>query len=113
MFISIRLLFLVMMSADAHSMMIGVFMRRMTLGVPLASGRRYRLVTRKGLGGVRAHLGIYTRTCGSCVGKYYTSIVVQGWRPPLDGIDIGSKSMIACVCICMASYSGVTYRVFF
>ena len=32
-------------------------------------------------------LRIHTRTCGSCVEKYYTSIVSPDWGPP--GIEIG------------------------
>ena len=94
-------------------MMMRVFMGSMTprgsidLQMSLQSS-----LTREGLGGVRA-LKIRTRSYGSYVGKYYTSIVVRDWRPPLDEIEIGSKSMIACVCICMAPYNGVTYGVFF
>ena len=101
------------MSVDAHNMMMRVFMGSMTprgsidLQMSLQSS-----LTREGLGGVRA-LKIHTRTYGSYVGKYYTSIVVRDWRPPLDEIEIGPKSMIACVCICMAPYNGVTYGVFF
>ena len=58
-------------------------------------------------------LEIHTHMYGSYVEKYYTSIVVRDWRPPVDEIEIGLKSMIACVCICMAPYNGVTYQVFF
>ena len=73
----------------------------------------YKLVTREGLEGVWAPLRTHTRTCVLCVGTYYTSIVVRDWRTPLDEIGICLKSMITCVCICMAPYSAVTYWVFF
>ena len=34
---------------------------------------------------------------------------ILNWKPLLDEIEIGPKSMIACVCICMTPYSGLTY----
>ena len=89
------------MSADAHSTMMKLFMGRVSANLQTSL---HISVTREGPGGVRAHLEIHTRTCRSCVGKYYSFIVVRDWRPPLDEIEIDPKSMIACVCICMTSY---------
>jgi len=66
-------------------------------------------LTKEGPGDVRTPWGFTLARVGSCVGKYYTSIVVQDWRPPLNEIKIRPKSIIACICICMTSYSGVTY----
>ena len=85
MFISIGLLPLPLekMSADTHNMMMRVFMRCMTPGVSLTSGRRYRLANQRWSRG-RAHLRIHTCRCESCLRKYYTSIVVRDWKPRVD-----------------------------
>ena len=96
------------MSVDAHNMMMRVFMGSMTprgsidLQMSLQSS-----LTREGLGGVRAQK-IHTRTYGSYVGKYYTSIVVRDWRPPLENRDRSQEHN--CMCLHLHHpYNGVTY----
>ena len=84
MFISIGLLPLEMISADAHRMMstnahmcectqMRVFIRSMTLwgSADLRTSLQISLTRRSR--GCASTLGIHTRTCESCVGKYYTS----------------------------------------
>ena len=72
MFISIGLLPLEMMSADAHRMM-RVFMRCMTLWGSADLRTSLQISLTRGSRGCASALGIHTRTCESCVGKYYTS----------------------------------------
>ena len=83
MFISIGVLPLEMMSADAHSMTNRVFMRSMTLwgSADLRTSLQISL-TRESKGCANA-LGIHTRTCGSCVGKYYTSNLTETGGHPM------------------------------
>ena len=84
MFISIGLLSLEMMSADAHRMMsayahrcgstqMRVFMRCMTLWDSADLRTSLQISLTRGSRGCASALGIHTRTCESCVGKYYTS----------------------------------------
>ena len=84
MFISIGLLPLEMMSADAHRMMsanahrceftqMRVFMRRMTLWGSADLQTSLQISLTRGSRGCESALGIHTRTCESCVGKYYIS----------------------------------------
>ena len=84
MFISIGLLPLEMMSADAHLMMsanahrcestqMRVFMRRMTLWGSADLRTSLQISLTRGSRGCANALGTHTRTCESCVGKYYTS----------------------------------------
>ena len=84
MFISIGLLPLKIMSADAHHMMsvnahrcertqMIVFMRRMTLWGSADLRTSLQISLTRGSRGCASALGIHTRTCESCVGKYYTS----------------------------------------
>ena len=84
MFISIGLLPLEMMSADAHLMMsanahrcestqMRVFMRRMTLWGSADLRTSLQISLTRGSRGCASALGTHTRTCESCVGKYYTS----------------------------------------
>ena len=84
MFISIGLLPLEMMGADAHHMMsvnthrcectqMRVFMRRMTLWGSADLRTSLQISLTRGSRGCASALGTHTRTCESCVGKYYTS----------------------------------------
>ena len=84
MFISIGLLPLEMMSADAHRTMsayahrcestqMRVFMRCMTLWGSADLRTSLQISLTRGSRVCASILGIHTRTCESCVGKYYTS----------------------------------------
>ena len=82
--ISIGLLPLEMMSVDAHRTMsanahrcestqMRVFMRCMTLWGFADLQTSLQISLTRGSRGCASTLGIHTRTCESCVGKYYTS----------------------------------------
>ena len=83
-FISIGLLPLEMMCANAHHMMsanahrcectqMRVFMRRMTLWGSADLRTSLQISLTRGSRGCANALEIHTRTCESCVRKYYTS----------------------------------------
>ena len=84
MFISIGLLLLEMMSADARHMIsanahrcectqMRVFMRRMTLWGSVDLRTLLQISLTRGSKGCVSALRIHTCTCESCVGKYYIS----------------------------------------
>ena len=105
MFISIGLLSLKMMSADAHNMMMSanahnmmmsanthrmmmrVFMRHMTLWGSVDLRTLLQISLTRGSRGCVTVLGIHTRTCESCVGKYYTSNLSENGGHPYDVRD--------------------------
>ena len=96
MFISIGLLSLEMMSADAHSMMMSanvherectqmrVFMRRMTLWGSAVLRTSLQISLTRASSGCVSALKIHTRTYESCVGKYYTSNLSETRGHPYD-----------------------------
>ena len=116
MFISIGLLPLEMMSADAHLMMsadahlmmsanahrcestqMRVFMRRMTLWGSADFRKLLQISLTRWSRGCASALGIHTRTCESCVGKYYTSNLSETRGHPYDVRD---RSLIHdCMCL--------------
>ena len=82
MFISIGLLPLETMSADAHSMMMSVFMGSMTPRGSADLQTSLQISLTRGSSGCASALGIHTHTCESCVGKYYTSnLSLTGGHP--------------------------------
>ena len=115
MFISIRLLSLEMMSANAHSMMmsenthtrmmsvnahsmmIRVFMRHMTPSRSANLRTSLQISLNSGSKGCASALWIHTRTCESCVGKYYTSNFSKTRGDPYDVKDRSLNH----VCICL------------
>ena len=87
MFISIGLLPLEMMSANAHrceSSQMRVFMRRMTLWGSADLRTSLQISLTRGSRGCASALGFHTRTCESCVGKYYTSNLSETGGHPYD-----------------------------
>ena len=89
-----------MLSTDAYIMMMIIIMPRMTLEGLLTSGRWLRRAspTMMGPGDVN-HLGIHAHTCGSCVGKYYTSNFVWTRGHPYD--DFNDRSLIMSCIVCV------------
>ena len=53
-------------------------------------------LTREGPRGVRAHLGIYTHTCGPCVEKYYISNLSEIGGHPICHIIFQVKARRNC-----------------
>ena len=79
------------MCTDAYTMMMIIIMPHMTR-LRIASS------TMMGLEGCKSRLGIHASTCGSCIGKYYTSNFVPTRDHPYD--DFNNRSLImSCMCL--------------
>ena len=124
MFIRIELLPVEMMSAYAHSMMMSANVHECECtqmrcswgawhyGVPLTSGRHYRLAWPESLGGVRAPWG-FTLACVSHVYGSTTHLICPRLEATLMMIRDRSLNH-DCMCLHLyGPYSGATYWVFF
>ena len=76
-----------MVSVNAHNMMMRVLMRHMTLWDSADLRTLLQISLTRGSRGCASALKIHTRTCESCVGKYYTSNLFETGGHPYDVRD--------------------------